>query len=566
MHSKPTLLPALLRPRLLAVDCGARHVACGLFASGAGGRLVLRQLAVEAHSPDPNLKTSWSESIGRALANIAGNEKLGGGCRLALPGHHTLVKFVRSSSVEKASRAGVIEFEAQNGIPCPLEQVVWDHLPVVENGSEFKFMLAAVKNEVAGAVHGAAGASGFVVSQMVPSCVALFRAFRYAHPRECVGVLVVEIGARSTHLVYIEGERFFVRTFPLGGDTVTQAVADELHLDFVAAETLKIQALSGRPDSLPGAPAHGVVRHACAHFAERLRFEIVRSTISYRCYSGAAQPVSVHLTGGGSLIPELPVLLADKLALRVVRFEPLRSVRLAPRACAGAETAAPMLAGLVGLGTSLIAAGWPALNLLPRPVIKAQAARRRQPVLLTAAFLAASAPLPVIWQHQRVSGAIDQAAAAVDGHLVPLRTLAARNATNLTRIEETRRQINGMRSLAGSKSNWIAFLNDLQDRLTQAGDAWLEKLQVAHPSDGTGRVSTGASAQALRFNLSGRLLDKDNPVSKVGTDSYVRARSLLQLLSQSPFIAGIENERFDNTQPGILRFDFTLVPNPAQPL
>jgi hypothetical protein len=74
-------------------------------------------------------------------------------------------------------------------------------------------------------------------------------------------------------------------------------------------------------------------------------------------------------------------------------------------------------------------------------------------------------------------------------------------------------------------------------------------------------VTAGESATAWRFTLSGRMLDKGNPAATAGADAYTRVRSLLQALARSPLVGAIENERFDGAQPGVLRFNFTLVMN-----
>ena len=66
--------------------------------------------------------------------------------------------------------------------------------------------------------------------------------------------------------------------------------------------------------------------------------------------------------------------------------------------------------------------------------------------------------------------------------------------------------------------------------------------------------------------LSGRLLDARNPGAKASPASRERARQLLGRLAGSPYVAAVTNERFDNSQPGLLRFDVTLVVNPRHPL
>jgi type IV pilus assembly protein PilM len=70
----------------------------------------------------------------------------------------------------------------------------------------------------------------------------------------------------------------------------------------------------------------------------------------------------------------------------------------------------------------------------------------------------------------------------------------------------------------------------------------------------------------VRLALSGRLLDVTNPQSKVSPESTLRVKQLLASFTGSQFIAAVENERFDNSQNGLLRFDFTLVINPKKTL
>jgi type IV pilus assembly protein PilM len=79
-------------------------------------------------------------------------------------------------------------------------------------------------------------------------------------------------------------------------------------------------------------------------------------------------------------------------------------------------------------------------------------------------------------------------------------------------------------------------------------------------------ANPAADGESLRLNVTGRLLDQKNPLSKVSRDSYNRVTDLLASFSDSQYIVAVEDERFDNTQEGILRFDFTLVVHPERPL
>ncbi len=70
----------------------------------------------------------------------------------------------------------------------------------------------------------------------------------------------------------------------------------------------------------------------------------------------------------------------------------------------------------------------------------------------------------------------------------------------------------------------------------------------------------------LKLRLEGRLLDVSNPLSTVSQESNKRVSALLDSFAASEFIYRLEDERFDNKLPGILKFNFTLVVDSTRPL
>lgn len=527
---------------------------------------MLQRFVLETYNPDPALGVRWPEFIGGALASIARRESIGGACRMVLSGVHTLTKFVRTPTVKKASRAQIVKFEAQQSIPCPLADLVWDHLCLGDDGTELELMLVAVKRNVVEPVCAAAAAADFPVGQILPTCLALIHAFRYNYPEVRDSALVISAGARSTHFVFLEGERFFARTVALGGNIITQMVADELRIEFAAAEVLKVQGLTDRTVEKENLHAAGTVQWAARSFVGRLQLEIMRSLASNRRHNGTpAQPAAVYLAGGGSLIPDLPALRAEKLKVHVERYDALRNVELSAAVrAAGTASTVTLPPELIGLAASAgLDERW-LCNLLPPTLARARNIRQRQPYLLATAVLAIAALLPVIAHYQALVPTTAENRAVLDHRLQPLQALAARNVGNLARLESARARIAALQGAVAMKSNWMIFLGDLQSRLVEVEDVWLERLQIL-PAPVAGERKS-ASAQTLHLNLSGRLLDFRNPLSKVSPDSYRRVKKLLQRFSQSEFVAAVASERFDNAQPGILRFDCTLVINPRRPL
>lgn len=568
--------------RVLAVDSGAGHVACGVFTSSKAGRLVLEQFDLESFNPDAAIEAQWTELVSQSLSAVTKRSSLSGSVVLCVPGHQTLTKFVKTLAVEKSKREKVIQFEAQQNIPYPLSEVVWDHLAVGNDGLDLEVMLAAVKLDVMEGLCAAVDEAGVSLKSVSPSALALYRSFKYNYPEVSDGVLVVNIGARSTNLLFIDKKRFFVRTIAQAGNSVTQAIADEIKQDFVHAESLKVQVLSGQSDLPESSPGRATVLNAAHSFVARLHLEITRSTVNYRRQSGAEQPACVYVTGGGSLIPELIPSLTEKLKIHVERFDPLRNVDVASGA-EGARVHAAVLADLVGLATRLADKNEATFTLLPPALLQGIVFSKQQPFYVGAAALVAAALVLPIWSlNQRVEVANLQIK-AINAQMQPLLALKDVNTANLEKIEMTKKEVLAIQSLFESKSNWINFLTDLQERLVKVEDVWLEKLQVLRPSAADATTVASASAGAfggapvgqdaapvaapvLRLNVSGRLLDKNNPVSKVSQDSYNRVKSLLASFADDKFIASVEKENFNPNQPGILGFDFILVVDPKKPL
>jgi type IV pilus assembly protein PilM len=554
-------------------------VACGVFSTGATGRLVLQQFALEAHNADPAHESRWAIEIAQSLGAAATRARLGGASALAVPGHLALTKFVKTPSVAAAKRSKIVAFEAAENIPYPLEEVVWDHLVVADDGFDLEVMLAAAKFDAMQTLCAAADSAGFPAERAIPAGLALRHSFRYNHPKIVESTIVANVGARSTTLLFVEGERFYLRTLALGGNAVTLALAEELRIDFGSAETLKIQVLSGHSDLPAGSPSRAAVQRAATAFAQKLQLEIMRSAVNHRRQSGGGAPVALYLTGGGSLIAELPAVLADKLRVRVERYEPLANVDIAGDArAAGAAGAAHVLADLVGLATRLVAKGEPEASLLPPAVIEAIAFRKRQPLIVAAAALFAVALVPPILYFHRLTTVTQAKIEEVDNELMPLRRLQTRNTDNLAKIDEAKKQITALQSAYDTKANWINFFTDLQNRLGKIEDVWLDRLQIVRVDPAAQTDAPPAPTLApdgtpvppppppLKLTLSGRLLDVANPQSRVSAEARDRVKQLLASFTGSQFIASVENERFDANQNGLLRFDFTLVINPKKTL
>lgn len=569
-------------PPVLAIDCGASRVSAAVFSANSEGTPVLDRVFVEPLEYDTADDQQWVRAVGDAIRRIGTVQRLRGRVTLLAPGHLTLTKYIKVPHVDEAKRQRIVQFEARQNIPYPLEEVVWDFQVVHDDGIDFEIALCAIKLDVVEALLAECRDAGFEPEVLEPTCMAQVNAFRFCYPEMRQGTLLINIGARSSNLVFLREDRYFIRNVTLAGAMVSQGMADELGQGLAEAERQKLDLI--RQGARGDAPAAAVraFENARSTFISRLALEVTRSIANYRRQTGAEPPTQVFLTGAGSLVPELPALLGEKLHLPVGYCDPLRKVSFGSGAVEGEiQAQAHVIGEALGGALQLSDQGLASFNLLPQRVLKARAFRRRQPFYITSAALATAAlAIPVLLNSVTV-GAYREKIATLEAQARPLRRYSDELRRTRDDVDRLRQQIAGIKGLVETKSNWLTFFNDLQARLVKIEDVWLEEVHVLRPAGQQAQTSALAESlfgglaqrrnpqdqsQTLRLNLAGRLLDKNNPLSKVSPESQNRVKTLLTSFVESEFIVSLENERFDNSQPGILRFDFILVVDPQRPL
>ena len=202
------------------------------------------------------------------------------------------------------------------------------------------------------------------------------------------------------------------------------------------------------------------------------------------------------------------------------------------------------------------------VNLLPRHIIEeTEFAAKRPLMVLGAALLALAAVPPFLF----VSGAIssDKAYIAKFAESTPaINERIEELQNNEKEVKLLSSKIEGLEGLAKSKSNWINLFIDIEQKLMEQKDVWLDKLHVVRSAD--------PKKPMYNLELSGRLLlrdaNPDDPEAYDTNKAIERINKLLDSFKSSSFIKDYSNVRTDPTNPRILKFDFTLTVNPDKPI
>lgn len=567
---------------ILAVDCGASHLACARFSRAASGGIALEHYAVEPLPAAAEMSdTEWLAAIGAAFAGLGAQKIFQGPCLLVVPGHLTLTRVVRIPRVEPGQRERILRFEAQQAFPAEAGDWIWSHAAPAGDDEDAgaDAVLSAARRTVIEELCARASAAGFSPLAVAPAWAALWSAARRNHP-ETAGVMVLDIGARSSHLIAPAASRFFARTIALGGNAVSRRIAVELGVDFADAERLKLRAAAGSRHLAADSPENMAVEIAADDFARRLGGDIARSLAGLFA-EAALRPQRVLLSGGGSRLASLPGLLAKNLGVAVERHDPLRRIKLGAAAGGdGTDTAPPV--ELVGAALLASSRGPECPDLLTTDWGRRAALRRLRPWLIAATLIAMAVPWLLIFYFGRKADNVRGQLGPIEEQVLELRGAESRRRDEEGRLAEINRRTAALQRMEAMRTGWTAFLADLQERLARIEHVWLDTLQILPPeapapatgarpgAAGMGVIFAGrsgghpAAGSSVRLRLAGCVFDPDHPLGDAGEGAYRRAKALLESLRASPFAAAVEGERFDAGRPGLLQFEVTVVAAPRR--
>src|ERR1051325_3260905 len=140
----------------------------------------------------------------------------------ALPSQSVFARFVRLPALQTPTIDQIIQFEAQQNVPFPLDEVVWDY-QLVGGGlnEELEVVIVAIKRDLLEEINTAIEETGLRTRIVDVASMSLYNAFRYSYPETGDCSLLVDIGARTTNILFIEPAKFFLRSIPLGGSAIT---------------------------------------------------------------------------------------------------------------------------------------------------------------------------------------------------------------------------------------------------------------------------------------------------------------------------------------------------------
>jgi len=374
--------------RIVSISIGSQQVAGAVFTKTAGGGLRLERIERRPFMGDPSEDATRAQA-GLALKEIASALKLKGvPCHYVVSSFPVLVKFASLPALDGARVDQIVEFEAQQQVPYPINEVVWGYQLMGQEGDpEIEVALAAVKSDELSEIDNLVSAAGIRSQGAEISPAALFNALRFNYADLDEPTLLVDIGARTTDMIFMDGGKVFIRTVKIGGSDISRSIAKEFGADYLTADRRKeidgFVALGG-PYADHEDPEIAAISKVVRNSLTRLHSEIMRTINFYRSQQGGSAPAFVLLSGATAGLPFIREFFAEKLNLPVDHFNPFRNVAVAKGAAETVASQAHQFGDLVGGALARIGDVPVRIDLIPEAVKKEKDLDRRKPALMLA--------------------------------------------------------------------------------------------------------------------------------------------------------------------------------------
>jgi len=472
----------MARPtHLISLNVGSQTIGLAHFRVQSHGGLVLVDYRLRDVVAEPGGEGMRHAQIAIVLREMMHEMQIKRGTvNYAIAAQSAFLRFVKLPFVDEEKIDRIIGFEAQQNVPFPMNEVVWDY-QVVGGGSDeqVRVVIVAIKTDYLEDINAAVEECGLRVEKVGIATAGLYNAFRYNYSEILGCSLLVDIGARTTNLVFIEPGNLFFRNIPIGGNSVTAAIAKEFGEPFAAAELRKkrdgfvsLGGVYAEPADSDVARVSKIARNTMT----RLHTELMRSITYYRAQQQGSRPERIFLCGGSAGMPYMREFFHEKLKVPIEFFNPLRNVAaVGPAPAPELARSAYLLGEVVGLALRSVSSCPMELNLLPGSVVRKQDLERRRPFFIAAAAFFILALLGWSAYYARAAHVTRASMHVLQQKIDVMRT-------DETRLDRLKKEAASLDSVAtpliaaiNDRSFWPEILEELGAHLPE-GNIWITKL------------------------------------------------------------------------------------------
>jgi type IV pilus assembly protein PilM len=455
----------------LSLDFGAGTLKAAEFELNEAGTLSLKRYGVRPLGLEGSQDAAREAVLRKAIQELFAERGFASRrANVCAPGFHVFSKFVKLPPVDTSKVTQIIQYEAQQNVPFPLDEVVWDYQILGTTGSgELEVLLVAIKSDVVEGLFRTAEATGLRLQLVDVSAAALCNAFRFNYGDLEGCTMLLDIGAKTSNLLFFEKGKVYSRGINIGANSITQEFAAESKLRFNDAEKVKIAegfvSLGGAYEE-PENPHQAAISKIARQVMTRLHIQVNQTIQFYRGQQGGSAPQRLFLAGGASAMPYTSQFFAEKLNISVDYFNPFRNVQIDPSI--DIEDLAKVAHGfgeIVGLGLRNVAQCPVELNLVPKSILKRQQFEQKKPYFIAAVFSLVLVVFAYGWFFDRVAQVKASSLEEIKRQLQPLETKEADLQKHEGAIRSTKEQADALLEKVKWRLFWPDVLQELRNIL-----------------------------------------------------------------------------------------------------
>ncbi len=492
------------KKNIIAIDIGASKLVVAEFARGGSEGPELLNYGIGYYEAEVSEEGDTTSHIKKTLRKVMKEQGIREGITcISISGQAVFPRFVKLPPVSSDKVLQIVRYEAEQNVPFPIEEVVWDYQLIEGEEGEQNVMLVAVKVENVRKITDCLVEIGMEPEIVDVAPMALYNAVRYNNPELQGCTMLLDIGAKSANLIFIEGSRIFSRSIPVAGNTLTKEIAKEFDVSYSEAEDLKMEhgfvAFGGvysGPDNEVGEKVSKIVRNVVT----RLHAEVNRSINFYRSQQRGAAPGLVLLAGGSSIVPHLDTFFREKLDAEVDFINPFERVAVNETLSSERlENDMHMLGEVTGLALRGALSCPVEINLMPPGLVAKKTMRRRQPFFILSAV--GVVLIMLCWwvyfhQTQKMLTKLAETVDSKIGGLEETHETLNRVLDERSKIED---DIGKLTSLISKKTQWLDIIAAVQDSIFKG--MWIRRINPVTTKDRAEIVSITIEAAGFQDRI-----------------------------------------------------------------
>lgn len=452
----------------VALEIGAQSVTMGVF-TPAGRGFALSRYARKEILLDPVEEGMRMDYVSNAIGELVAELKVkASDVRNVVSGQQVFMRFIKLPALDMDDIAEQVGYEAQQHIPFPLEDIIYSYQVLADReDGEREVLLVAIKKDVLDDLNTQVESNSLKTKSVDCSITSLYNAFRVSYPEVQEPVMILDIGAKTTDIIFSEDGRFFTRSVTAAGSFITNTIAREFNMGFREAEKYKIEhgvvsLGNGFTEGLSeqDAALATTIRNAMG----RLASEVQRTINHYRAQYRGNAPVKAYICGGGSRLAYAAEFLQSSLNLPVEYLNPLNAFSIGSKVdqeVLGMD--APCLGPIAGAAVTGAKAGEFNIDLVPTSVGKERAELQMLPKVITGGVIALVGAAFFAWASNSAASRAESLLKEAKPKYDDIASYASDIETEKGRYDRSLRELQKLEELFGMRVAYSDVLRQLSE-------------------------------------------------------------------------------------------------------